>query len=158
MSADWYCVICSLAVRGRLNVLINVLRKPAGVVFSEMEGHQSAFHVGDVKYHLGKSGRLHTWTTMVCRDAKVGAKVGVPTRVHQGGVRRHVDVGLLPNPSHLEAVTSVLLGSVRGHQDRSDGPPGALLGVALHGDAAFAGLGGVVECLQLSRLPGMTSG
>lgn len=65
-----------------------------------------------------------------------------------------MDVNLLPNPSHLEAITSVLLGSVRGHQDGLEGDPRALLGVALHGDAAFAGLGGVTECLQLSRLPG----
>ncbi len=71
-----------------------------------------------------------------------------------------MDVGLLPNPSHLEAVTSVLLGHVRGQQDARNGDPrtgdpSALLGVALHGDAAFAGLGTVAECLQLSRLPGV---
>lgn len=45
--------------RGRLNVLCNIMRKPAGALYGEMEGGQSEFHVGDVKYHMGQSASLH---------------------------------------------------------------------------------------------------
>lgn len=81
-----------MAHRGRLNVLHNLLGKPLGALCSEMEGHQSEFHVGDVKYHLGQSG---------VREMASGGSIAL---------------NIAPNPSHLEYVHPVVLGAVRALQ------------------------------------------
>lgn len=73
----------------------------------------------------------------------------------QGAQAHDIRVSIAPNPSHLEAVDPVVMGLVRALQQRM-GPPGQqrVLGLLVHGDAAFAGLGIVPECLQLSDAPG----
>ena len=81
-----------MAHRGRLNVLHNLLDKSLGALCSEMEGHQSEFHVGDVKYHLGQ------------------------TCLKQMGEGRELHLSIAPNPSHLEMVNPVVLGLVRALQ------------------------------------------
>ncbi len=117
-------VMIGMAHRGRLNVLVNALGKPPAAVIDEFEGR--APHTGtsgDVKYHLGyRSTRQFPNGTLSCE--------------------------LVPNPSHLEIVTPVLQGAVRARQDQ-DGVQ--VLPIAMHGDAAFAGQGVVMECLQMSR-------
>lgn len=77
----------------------------------------------------------------------------------QGTQAHKIRVSIAPNPSHLEAVDPVVMGLVRALQQRL-GPPGQqrVLGLLVHGDAAFAGLGIVPECLQLSSAPGETPG
>ena len=127
--------------RGRLNVLANLAGKSYGQIFREFEGHSVPGSVqgsGDVKYHLGTEGEFVT-------------DRGKSTRVY-----------LAANPSHLEAVNPVLEGISRAKQDRialqgdtSDYP---VLPVLLHGDAAFAGQGVVMETLQMSQLPGYRTG
>uniref|UniRef100_A0A061RGW0 2-oxoglutarate dehydrogenase E1 component n=1 Tax=Tetraselmis sp. GSL018 TaxID=582737 RepID=A0A061RGW0_9CHLO len=115
--------------RGRLNILHNIMGKPLGMICAEMEGSQSNFSVGDVKYHMGTTGEvLH------------------PLK----GVR--VQMTLAPNPSHLEAVNSVVAGSVRALQERQPDGKRRHAAVLLHGDASFAGLGVVAEGLQQARL------
>lgn len=70
-----------------------------------------------------------------------------------------VDVVVAPNPSHLEAVNPVILGMVRAEQDRwNDFEKNKILGLLIHGDGAFSGLGIVSETLQLSNLPGFSTG
>ena len=125
--------------RGRLNVLANIAGKSYGQVFREFEGTQdpkSTQGSGDVKYHLGTEG------TFTSED-------GDTTKVY-----------LAANPSHLEAVNPVLEGIVRAKQDRLDrhGEAFTVLPVLLHGDAAFAGQGVVLETLQLSQLRGYRTG
>ncbi|MFV0461548.1 MAG: multifunctional oxoglutarate decarboxylase/oxoglutarate dehydrogenase thiamine pyrophosphate-binding subunit/dihydrolipoyllysine-residue succinyltransferase subunit [Actinomycetales bacterium] len=125
--------------RGRLNVLANIAGKSYGQIFREFEGAQDARSVqgsGDVKYHLGTEG---TFT----------AESGASTQVY-----------LAANPSHLEAVDSVLEGIVRAKQDRLNraGESFPVLPVLLHGDAAFAGQGIVAETLNLSQLRGYRTG
>jgi len=119
--------------RGRLNVLANLLRKPLEVIFSEFEASFAPVDVqghGDVKYHLGYSG------------------------VQTTAEGREIHLNLHYNPSHLEYVNPVVLGSMRARQDvMSD--PGRDRGVPvlLHGDAAFAGEGIVGETMMLAQLP-----
>ncbi|WP_040155511.1 multifunctional oxoglutarate decarboxylase/oxoglutarate dehydrogenase thiamine pyrophosphate-binding subunit/dihydrolipoyllysine-residue succinyltransferase subunit [Mobilicoccus massiliensis] len=125
--------------RGRLNVLANIAGKSYGQIFREFEGKQDPSSVqgsGDVKYHLGTEGEF------VSED-------GEKTKVY-----------LAANPSHLEAVNPVLEGIVRAKQDRIDlhGEAFTVLPVLLHGDAAFAGQGVVLETLQLSQLRGYRTG
>ncbi|MDO5628470.1 MAG: multifunctional oxoglutarate decarboxylase/oxoglutarate dehydrogenase thiamine pyrophosphate-binding subunit/dihydrolipoyllysine-residue succinyltransferase subunit [Mobilicoccus sp.] len=125
--------------RGRLNVLANIAGKSYGQIFREFEGKQDPRTVqgsGDVKYHLGTEGEF---------TSEDGAK----TKVY-----------LAANPSHLEAVNPVLEGIVRAKQDRLDlhGEAFTVLPVLLHGDAAFAGQGVVLETLQLSQLRGYRTG
>ncbi len=127
--------IIGMAHRGRLNVLINVLGKQPAQVFSEFEGkydlHQGS---GDVKYHKGFSSDLRT----------------------PGG---SVHVALAFNPSHLEIVDPVVEGSVRARQERRDDADGErVIPVLVHGDAAFAGQGVVMETLQLSQTRGYRTG
>eukprot|EP00873_Tetraselmis_striata_P040829 jgi/Tetstr1/461093/TSEL_006236.t1 len=119
-----------MAHRGRLNVLHNVLGKPLGKICAEMEGSQSSFSVGDVKYHLGTEGEV--------MDPVQGVKVRV---------------SVAPNPSHLEAVNTVVAGIVRAMQERA-GPSGVdkHAAIILHGDASFSGLGVVAEGLQQGKL------
>ena len=133
-------IVMGMAHRGRLNVLSNILHKSHRQIFGEFEGHIDPDTVqgsGDVKYHLGTSGTYET-------------RAGNTIELH-----------LPPNPSHLEAVNPVVEGIVRAMQDRYDrGHEGIYpaLPLLLHGDAAFAGQGVVVETLNLSQLPGYRTG
>jgi 2-oxoglutarate dehydrogenase E1 component len=127
-----------MAHRGRLNVLTNVLGKPFRAVFSEFQGNPAhpddVQGSGDVKYHLGTSN-----------DRDFG-----DYKVH---------VSLTANPSHLEAVNPVVLGKVRAKQmQRKDTARREVVGVLLHGDAAFAGQGVVPETFGLSDLKGYRTG
>src|SRR5690348_14040374 len=124
--------------RGRLNVLSNVMGKPAQAIFHEFAGGATnpadVGGSGDVKYHLGTSS-----------DREFDGN-----RVH---------LSLLPNPSHLEAVDPVVLGKARAVQTiRGDKQGDTVLPILLHGDAAFAGQGVVWECLSFSGLPGYGTG
>src|SRR5260370_41145323 len=127
-----------MAHRGRLNVLANTLRKPYQEIFTEFEENyvpDSAGGDGDVKYHLGFSSDRTTSS-------------GAP-----------IHVSLSPNPSHLEAVDPVVEGRTRAKQDLfGDRERKRVMPVLLHGDAAFAGQGLVAETLNLSQLPGYTTG
>ena len=129
--------VIGMAHRGRLNVLVNVLGKAPSVLFSEFEGKYDTAHLrgsGDVKYHKGFSSDLRT----------------------PGG---NVHVGLAFNPSHLEVVNPVVEGSVRARQERrGDAPGDRVVPILIHGDAAFAGQGVVMETLQLSQAPGYYTG
>ncbi|WP_426225405.1 multifunctional oxoglutarate decarboxylase/oxoglutarate dehydrogenase thiamine pyrophosphate-binding subunit/dihydrolipoyllysine-residue succinyltransferase subunit [Pseudarthrobacter sp. DSP2-3-2b1] len=131
-------VAIGMAHRGRLNVLTNIAGKTYAQVFREFEGTQDPRSVqgsGDVKYHLGTEG---TFTS----------ENGNETKVY-----------LAANPSHLEAVDSVLEGIVRAKQDRLDqGEAFPVLPIMVHGDAAFAGQGVVAETLNLSQLRGYRTG
>ncbi len=125
--------------RGRLNVLANIAGKSYGQIFREFEGAQDPRSVqgsGDVKYHLGTEGNFTN-------------EAGNSTKVY-----------LAANPSHLEAVNSVLEGIVRAKQDRLNraGESFPVLPVLMHGDAAFAGQGVVAETLNLSQLRGYRTG
>ncbi|MEO6263594.1 MAG: 2-oxoglutarate dehydrogenase E1 component, partial [Luteimonas sp.] len=132
-------VVLGMAHRGRLNVLINTLGKPSRKLFDEFEGkfehvvHDRA-HTGDVKYHMGFSADIAT----------------------PGGP---VHLALAFNPSHLEIVDPVVVGSVRSRQNRrGDSQRIQVLPVLLHGDAAFAGQGVVMELLQMSQARGFAVG
>jgi 2-oxoglutarate dehydrogenase E1 component len=145
-----------LTHRGRLNLVQNVLRAPAGQVFAEMEASQSEFQVGDVKYHLGRVARLGfpaPGGPLTPPLMENGAGDGGDGGPHK---KRSLLLSVAPNPSHLEAVGPVVLGLVRAQQDRLGAA--AVAGLLLHGDAAFAGLGVVSETLSLSRLPGFSVG
>ncbi|MEM6640931.1 MAG: 2-oxoglutarate dehydrogenase E1 component [Pseudomonadota bacterium] len=130
------CVI-GMAHRGRLNVLVNVLGKSPSELFSEFEGTSRVSTTegsGDVKYHLGFSADLRT----------------------SGG---NVHVALAFNPSHLEIVNPVVEGSVRARQERrNDKGRDSVLPILIHGDAAFAGQGVVMETFQLSETRGFATG
>ncbi|WP_251453209.1 multifunctional oxoglutarate decarboxylase/oxoglutarate dehydrogenase thiamine pyrophosphate-binding subunit/dihydrolipoyllysine-residue succinyltransferase subunit [Microbacterium sp. Marseille-Q6648] len=126
-----------MAHRGRLNVLTNIAGKTYGQVFREFEGSVaigSKSGSGDVKYHLGTEG----------------------TFIADGG--EELPVYLAANPSHLETVDGVLEGIVRAKQDRMPIGSFSWLPVLVHGDAAFAGQGVVVETLQMSQLRGYRTG
>ena len=129
--------VIGMAHRGRLNVLVNVLGKAPSVLFSEFEGKYETAHLkgsGDVKYHKGFSSDLRT----------------------PGG---NVHVGLAFNPSHLEVVNPVVAGSVRARQERrGDAAGDRVVPVLIHGDAAFAGQGVVMETMQLSQARGYYTG
>src|SRR6187431_3433635 len=126
-----------MAHRGRLNVLTNIAGKTYGQVFREFEGSVavgSKSGSGDVKYHLGTQG----------------------TFVDDRG--EELPVLLAANPSHLETVDGVLEGIVRAKQDRKPIGSFSWLPLIVHGDAAFAGQGVVVETLQMSQLRGYRTG
>jgi len=130
-------VAIAMAHRGRLNVLANIAGKTYGQIFREFEGTQDVGSIhgsGDVKYHLGTEG---TYTS--------------PT----GG---QIPVYLAANPSHLEAVDGVLEGIVRAKQDRREIGRYGVLPVLIHGDAAMAGQGVVLETLQMSQLRAYRTG
>jgi len=124
--------------RGRLNVLANILRKPYEMIFAEFEGTFLRADIqgdGDVKYHLGYS-RDHTTSS---------------------GHRIHLS--LCSNPSHLEAVNPVVEGIVRAKQHYlQDTDRTRVVGVLMHGDAAFTGQGLVAETLALTELPAFSNG
>jgi len=130
-------MVMGMAHRGRLNVLANIVGKGYAQVFREFQGDMEPRAMGgsgDVKYHLGAEGAYET-------------------------VTGSIDVHLVANPSHLEAVDPVLEGVARAKQERL-GPegPAKILPLLIHGDAAFAGQGVVVETLHLSQLPGYRTG
>jgi 2-oxoglutarate dehydrogenase E1 component len=127
--------VIGMAHRGRLNVLVNLLGKQPGMLFAEFEGiHAEHLTSGDVKYHQGFS-----------------ADIGTP------GGALHVVVAF--NPSHLEIVNPVVEGSVRARQHRLKDLEGQkVLPILLHGDAAFAGQGVVMETLAMSQTRGYRTG
>ncbi len=130
-------VAIGMAHRGRLNVLANIAGKTYGQIFREFEGTQDTGTVqgsGDVKYHLGTEGSY---------TAPSGETI---------------PVYLAANPSHLEAVNGVLEGIVRAKQDRSEPGRYGVLPVLIHGDAAMAGQGVVMETLQMSQLRAYRTG
>ncbi len=127
-------VVMGMAHRGRLNVLVNVIGKSPEDLMAEFEGkHHKNLLSGDVKYHNGFSSDIET--------------------AH--GV---VHVAMAFNPSHLEIVSPVVSGSVRARQDRRHLDRSRVLPIAIHGDAAFAGQGVVMETLNLSQLRGFSTG
>ncbi len=135
-------VVIGMPHRGRLNVLANIVGKPYSQIFSEFEGNLNptqAHGSGDVKYHLGADG---TYLQMFGDN--------------------EIEVSLVANPSHLEAVDPVLEGLVRAKQDLIDGPDAepkfSVVPLMLHGDAAFAGQGVVAEVLNLALLKGYRTG
>jgi 2-oxoglutarate dehydrogenase E1 component len=124
--------------RGRLNVLANFIGKPPAAIFAEFQGNatypEDVHGSGDVKYHLGTSG-----------NREIGGEI--------------LHLSLAANPSHLEAVDPVVLGKVRAKQQRrGDRERETVVGVLIHGDAAFAGQGIVAECFELSMLEGFRTG
>ncbi|MEN9804048.1 MAG: putative 2-oxoglutarate dehydrogenase component [Actinomycetota bacterium] len=130
--------VIGMAHRGRLNVLTNVMGKNLESLFKQFEGHVDPDTVqgsGDVKYHLGASG------------------------VHHSPQGNSIKIDLASNPSHLETVDPIVLGMVRAQQDQID-PPGSFpsLPILIHGDAAFAGQGVVLECLAMSDIMGYRVG
>ncbi|MDO5731655.1 multifunctional oxoglutarate decarboxylase/oxoglutarate dehydrogenase thiamine pyrophosphate-binding subunit/dihydrolipoyllysine-residue succinyltransferase subunit [Corynebacterium sphenisci] len=133
-------VVIGMPHRGRLNVLANIVGKPLSQIFTEFEGNMDPAQPGgsgDVKYHLGTTGR----------------------HIQMFG-EGEIDVTLTANPSHLEAVNPVVEGLARAKQDLLDkGEEGySVMPVLLHGDAAFAGLGIVQETLNLMDLRGYKVG
>ncbi len=128
-------IVIGMAHRGRLNVLVNVLGKMPKDLFLEFEGKQGQeLSMGDVKYHNGFSTDITT----------------------PGGP---VHLSLAFNPSHLEIVNPVVEGSVRARQRRRDDKTGdQVLPILVHGDAAFAGQGVVMETLNLSGTRGYGTG
>jgi 2-oxoglutarate dehydrogenase E1 component len=127
--------VIGMAHRGRLNVLVNTLGKMPKDLFSEFEGkHAEHLPMGDVKYHQGFSSDIMT-----------------------PGGPMHLTLAF--NPSHLEIVNPVVEGSVRARQHRRrDREGNQVLPVLLHGDAAFAGQGVVMETLNLSQTRGYGTG
>ena len=131
-------VVVGMPHRGRLNVLTNMMGKSYTALFSEFQGNpampESFQGSGDVKYHLGASS----------------------DREFDGNT---VHLSLTANPSHLEAVNTVVLGKVRAKQaQRGDVNREHVMALLMHGDAAFAGQGLVAETLDLSDLKGYRVG
>jgi 2-oxoglutarate dehydrogenase E1 component len=132
-------IVIGMPHRGRLNTLVNVVKKPLTQLFSEFGGNSfkpdDVQGSGDVKYHLGTS-----------------------TDVEIAG--RQVHISLQPNPSHLEAVNPVVVGKVRARQDMEGDVKArrSVMGILMHGDAAFAGQGLVYETLAMSQLIGYRTG
>ena len=120
-------IVMAMAHRGRLNVLVNVLGKNPAELFEEFEGKRLVNTSGDVKYHQGFSSNVMT----------PGGEV-------------HMALGF--NPSHLEISCPVVIGSGRARQDRRGDKKGEkVVPILMHGDAAFAGQGVVMETFQLSQ-------
>ena len=127
-------VVVGMAHRGRLNVLVNVLGKNPSVLFDEFSGkHDESLGAGDVKYHAGYSSDFAT----------------------PGG---NVHLALAFNPSHLEIVNPVVMGSVRARLDRRDNDSSKVLPVTIHGDSAIAGQGVVQETFNMSQTRGFAVG
>ncbi len=129
-------IVIGMAHRGRLNVLVNTIGKLPSQLFSEFEGKNNPDSTGsgDVKYHLGFSSDIQT---------KAGP----------------VHITLSFNPSHLEIIDPVVEGSVRARQDRrKDYERNQVLPILIHGDAAFAGQGVVMETFNLSQTRGYSTG
>ncbi|MFC1234851.1 2-oxoglutarate dehydrogenase E1 component [Vibrio sp. DW001] len=130
-------VVIGMAHRGRLNMLVNVLGKKPQDLFDEFAGKKSddnTWGTGDVKYHQGFSADFAT----------------------PGG---DVHLALAFNPSHLEIVNPVVIGSVRARQDRLADKDGSMvLPITIHGDSAIAGQGVVQETFNMSRARGFQVG
>jgi 2-oxoglutarate dehydrogenase E1 component len=130
-------LVMGMSHRGRLNVIVQVARRAAEEVFANFEDvdPRSVLGSGDVKYHMGATGDY------VTRNGST------------------VNIHLVSNPSHLEAVDPVTVGRTRAKQDRigADGHK-KYLPLLVHGDAAFAGQGIVAETLNYAQLPGYTVG
>ncbi len=129
-------VVIGMAHRGRLNVLVNIIGKSPQVLFEEFEGKSQIdlSSSGDVKYHMGFSYDVDT----------------------PGGP---VHLALAFNPSHLEIANPVVEGSVRARQERrGDTNRTEVMPILVHGDAAFAGQGVVMETLQMSLVRGYRTG
>ncbi|OUS11942.1 2-oxoglutarate dehydrogenase E1 component [Gammaproteobacteria bacterium 53_120_T64] len=127
-------IVLGMAHRGRLNVLVNVLGKNPAELFEEFEGKKLLNTSGDVKYHQGFSSNVMT-----------------------PGGELHLALGF--NPSHLEISAPVIEGSTRARQDRRGDSEGkAVVPVIIHGDAAFAGQGVVMETFQMSQTRGYKTG
>ena len=126
--------VIGMAHRGRLNVLINILGKKPADLFLEFEGKHKVSGSGDVKYHMGFSSALR-----------------------EGDAEMHLALAF--NPSHLEIANPAVEGSVRARQDRrGDAERKTVLPILIHGDAAFAGQGVVMETLNLSQIRGYKTG
>ncbi len=132
-------IVIGMPHRGRLNTLVNIVKKPLSALFSEFGGASfkpdDVQGSGDVKYHLGTS-----------TDIEIAGRM--------------VHISLQPNPSHLEAVDPVVVGKVRARQDMAGDidTRRSVMGILLHGDAAFAGQGLVYETLAMSQLVGYRTG
>jgi 2-oxoglutarate dehydrogenase E1 component len=130
-------VVIGMAHRGRLNVLVNILGKSPAMLFEEFEGNRqpdNPLRSGDVKYHLGFASDIRT----------------------PGGP---VHMALAFNPSHLEIVDPVVLGSVKARQiRREDDDQNKVMPILIHGDAAFSGQGVVMELFQMSETRGFSVG
>lgn len=130
-------VILGMAHRGRLNVLTNIFQKSYKQIFSEFEGKEFEEDVfsGDVKYHLGSSKKITTASG------------------------EEVRINLVPNPSHLETVASLVGGISRAKIDHTyHGNAKKVLPIVIHGDAAIAGQGIVYEVAQMMTLEGYKTG
>jgi 2-oxoglutarate dehydrogenase E1 component len=131
-------VVMGMAHRGRLNILANILHKTYEQIFNEFEGNvvtNTTMGSGDVKYHLGFRSNITT------TNGKI------------------VNMQLMPNPSHLEAVDPLVVGFARAKADilyQSDYDK--ILPILIHGDASVAGQGIVYEVLQMSKLSGYYTG
>ncbi|MDN2663246.1 2-oxoglutarate dehydrogenase E1 component [Psychromonas sp. 14N.309.X.WAT.B.A12] len=120
-------VVIGMAHRGRLNVLVNVLGKKPTDLFNEFAGkHDNIDGSSDVKYHQGFSSDFKT-------------------------PKGNVHLSLAFNPSHLEIVNPVVLGSVRARQERLNGIGESVLPITIHGDSAIAGQGVVQETFNMSQ-------
>jgi len=134
-----YCgtMIVGMAHRGRLNVLVNILGKNPAELFEEFEGkqsHDNTLSSGDVKYHQGFS------SDVLSEDGK------------------YMHLALAFNPSHLEIVSPVVEGSVRSRQDRYGDSEGThVIPISIHGDAAFAGQGVVMETFNMADSRGFST-
>lgn len=130
-------VVIGMAHRGRLNVLANIMGKSPRKIFAEFDdNHPERFlGKGDVKYHLGYSD----------------------DRITDSGNKVHLSLAF--NPSHLEFVSAVVAGRVRAKQDQKQSDEHSkVMGIVIHGDAAFAGQGVVQEIFNLSQLEGYNTG
>lgn len=131
-------VVIGMAHRGRLNVLANILRKTYDQIFTEFEGtlpEDFTMGSGDVKYHMGFRSQVKT-----AND-------------------KDINIQLLPNPSHLEAVNPVVAGFARAKAENVYGYDNSkVLPILIHGDAAVAGQGIIYELLQMSKLEGYKNG
>ncbi|MCB1140024.1 MAG: 2-oxoglutarate dehydrogenase E1 component [Leptospiraceae bacterium] len=124
-------IVIGMAHRGRLNVLANILGKDPALIFAEFnENITEEIDSGDVKYHLGYSSDYETLSG------------------------KSVHLSLAFNPSHLEVINPVVMGSIRARQQKAgDTERRNHLPLLIHGDAAFAGQGINYECLNMSNLP-----
>jgi 2-oxoglutarate dehydrogenase E1 component len=129
--------VLGMAHRGRLNVLANTLEKPYEHIFKEFVGkeYEQDLSLGDVKYHLGYENEVKT----------------------DSG--KTVKLSLMPNPSHLETVASLVQGMARSRIDlKYEGDYDHVAPIVIHGDAAIATQGIVYEVIQMSQLPGYKTG
>lgn len=129
-------MVIGMAHRGRLNLLVNVLGKEPDRLFQEFEGKINTERTGDVKYHLGFASNLET----------------------KSGKELHVVLAF--NPSHLEIISPVVEGSARARLQRYDdlAQKKEVLPVLIHGDAAFAGQGVIMETFNFSQARGYATG